>query len=77
MEKQIAIVLITHLRKMKSDDPFEQIMGSTGMTGIADAAWVMKRGRCDSEATLLITGRDTEEREIASSSTKSRASGLV
>lgn len=63
--RQIALVFITHLRKQTSSDPIEQVMGSTGITGAADAIWLLKRGRGEVNGTLIITGRDVEEQELA------------
>jgi hypothetical protein len=61
----IALVFITHLRKQHSNDPYEQVTGSTGITGAADAIWLLTRGRGDSTGILRITGRDVEEKELA------------
>lgn len=65
ISRQIAIVLITHLRKQGSNDPFEQVMGSTGVTGVADSIWLLKRARGEDAGTLFISGRDLEEKELA------------
>ena len=32
----ICILLVHHLRKQSSSDPYEQISGSTGIMGVAD-----------------------------------------
>lgn len=61
----IAIVLVHHLRKMKdSDDPFNEVSGSTGIIGAADTNFVLKRKRNDNEAMLLVSGRDVEYQEL-------------
>ena len=60
-ENGLAIVAVTHLRKHHGylvDDPFENIMGSTGLFGVADAAWMIKGRRSDKEMTFIATGRD-------------------
>ncbi|OPX94253.1 MAG: hypothetical protein A4E53_00097 [Pelotomaculum sp. PtaB.Bin104] len=57
----IAILLVHHLRKMTSEDPLEQVSGSTGLTGAADALMILKRERGRADASLFITGRDIEE----------------
>jgi hypothetical protein len=57
-------VTIHHMRKQGSSDPFEKISGSTGITGVADASWILERGRRESEGTILITGRDVEEKRL-------------
>ena len=61
----VAIVVVHHNRKQQADDALEMVSGSTGLTGAADAALVMKRPRGTKDATLLVTGRDIEEREVA------------
>lgn len=64
--RNLAVMVITHLRKQKSsDDPLEQVMGSTGVTGAADAIWLLKRGRQEKQGILQVTGRDIEEQEFA------------
>jgi hypothetical protein len=62
---QLALVVVHHLRKAASDDPLEQLSGTTGLTGAADTIWILKRGRIQASAELLVTGRDVEEQEIA------------
>ncbi len=61
----IAILLIHHLRKAKSDDVYERVSGSMAITGAADTNIVLIRDRQQDEASLHITGRDIEEQEIA------------
>ena len=59
-----AFQVITHLRKMGSDDPLDSVSGTAGQTGAADATLVLKRERAHRDAVLFMTGRDIEEREI-------------
>jgi hypothetical protein len=59
----VAIVLIHHLRKMLGDDPFDMILGTTGLTGAVDTAFVLSRGK--QGATLYGRGREIEEIEKA------------
>lgn len=60
-EYNIAILLAHHLRKLKdSDDPFNEVSGSTGIIGAADTNFVLKRKRSTDDATLLVSGRDVE-----------------
>jgi AAA domain len=61
----IAILIVHHNRKQQADDPLDMVSGSTGLTGAADAALVMQRQRGTKDASLLVTGRDIEERELA------------
>jgi len=61
----IALVLVHHLRKMGSSDVFDEISGSTGLTGVADTTLVLKRERNQNDGTLSVTGRQVEEQELA------------
>lgn len=55
-EHRLAIVLVTHTRKMEAEDPLESISGTNGVTGAADAVLVLNR---DSKGTTLYgRGRD-------------------
>ena len=56
----------THLKKQNGqapDDPFERISGSTGLFGVADAAWMITGKRNDTEKTFVTTGRDSDDGE--------------
>ena len=62
-EHRLAIVLVTHTRKMLADDPLEFVSGTNGVTGAADAVLVLNR---DTKGTTLYgRGRDIEEIETA------------
>jgi hypothetical protein len=63
--RRISIMVVHHTRKMVADDPLDTVSGSTGITGAADAVLILKRQRGQREATLFITGRDIDERELA------------
>ena len=59
----IAILLIHHKRKALSEDPFNSVSGSSGITGAADAIWMFdKPDRERMVASLLISGRDVSDR---------------
>ena len=62
----VGVLLIHHTRKMKDpSDVFNELSGSTGMLGAQDCAWLIsKKDRFDDEATLHITGRDLETRNL-------------
>lgn len=64
-EHELCILAIHHLRKMKDkSDPFNQISGSTGLTGSADTEIVLAKSNYqDSQALISITGRDVIETE--------------
>ncbi len=60
----VAIIAVHHTRKMADDsDVFNEVSGSTGLTGAADAILIAKRARNTAEAVLHITGRDVNEQE--------------
>lgn len=61
----IALLLVHHCNKLKADDPLDSVSGSTGLTGSADAIWILTRTRGKADAKLFATGRDFEERELA------------
>jgi hypothetical protein len=66
-DKAVALLVVTHTRKPKGigpDDPLDEVQNSTGLTAAADAVLVLQRPRYAKEATLFITGRDIEERQI-------------
>lgn len=62
-EHRLAVVLVTHTRKMAADDPLEAVSGTNGVTGAADAVLVLDRGA--KGTTLYGRGRDIEEIETA------------
>lgn len=61
----ICILLLHHVRKMADqNDAFNMINGSNGMMGVLDTSWLIyKKNRMDSDATLLMTGRDISQEE--------------
>lgn len=65
----IALIVITHTRKPSgkggSGDVFDEVTGSTAITGGADATLILKRARNEQEVLLHVTGRDVEEQELA------------
>jgi hypothetical protein len=61
----VAVIVVTHTRKMGATDAFDTVSGSTGLTGAADTTMVMQRARGDTTAALHVTGRDVEESEYA------------
>jgi hypothetical protein len=70
-ERGIAIIGVTHTRKMKSGDAFSNISGSTGVTATADVSMVLSRTRFEEgAATLEVTGREAEEARLAAEFSK-------
>lgn len=62
---EIAVVLIHHTRKLKAKDPFEEILGTSGLNGAADSMMILSReGRGNSRGMLKYTGRDIGDEEI-------------
>jgi len=61
----VCILGVYHNRKTESDDPLDDVHGSTGMTAAADFVMVLKRGRGQADAELFVTGRDIEEKTLA------------
>jgi hypothetical protein len=61
----VAIVVVTHLRKLGADDPLETINATMGLTGAVDTALVLMRERGRHDAAFYYRGRDVEERELA------------
>jgi nucleotide-binding universal stress UspA family protein len=61
----VAVVVVHHTRKMTDDaDVLNEVSGSTGLTGAADAILIAKRARNTADAVLHLTGRDVTEREF-------------
>jgi hypothetical protein len=61
----VPILATNHCRKMPAADPLEEVTGSVGLTGVCDGVLVMRRERGQRDATLMVTGRDVDERELA------------
>lgn len=62
---KVCILGIFHNRKTESEDPLDDVYGSTGLTAAADFVMVLRRGRGQADAELFITGRDVEENTLA------------
>ncbi len=62
----IAIMLVHHVRKLKdTEDPSNEISGSTVIAGAADTAFVFKKQNfAGNTATLYGRGRDIEFQEL-------------
>lgn len=64
-EQGCALIVVHHLRKMRSVDPFDMISGTNGIAGAADTQLVLQRERQSTDGRLAITGRDLDEAEYA------------
>lgn len=63
--RRVAIIVVHHTRKEDSEDPIDQISGSTALSGAADAILILKREQGQADAYLYLRGRDVEEKNIA------------
>lgn len=63
--KGVAIILVHHTKKGKSDDYIERVSGSMGIAGAADTVLILDRQRNSEKSIINITGRDVEERSLA------------
>lgn len=59
----IALVIVHHTRKMKSDDFLAEVSGTYGVTGSVDTTLVLKRKRLEQIGKLDVTSRDAAEGE--------------
>lgn len=61
----LAMMVVHHTRKMADEDIMNTVSGSSAITGSADSIWILKRAsRGVGDATLTVTGRDVEFREL-------------
>ncbi len=62
----ITVLVVHHTRKMvDANDVMSNVSGTNALTGAADFTWLLARRSRESKcATLSITGRDVEQREI-------------
>jgi hypothetical protein len=59
----VAILVITHLRKAAADEPHDNVSGTLGLTGAADASLIIERR--STGPVLCLRGRDIAEAEYA------------
>ena len=61
----LSVVVVHHIRKQNDSDVFNKVSGTTGLTGSADATFVLEKESCASDtAKLYVTGRDTPYQEF-------------
>jgi hypothetical protein len=60
-EMGVAIVLVHHQRKADSDDAFDTVSGTFGLTGAPDSVLVLRR---DTSGTVVLHGRGRDLTEI-------------
>ena len=57
----IALLLVTHTRKLEDFDPLNRISGSTGLVGAVDGVFILeKEARSSNKGQLTIANRDTD-----------------
>jgi len=60
---QVGILMLHHLRKNgDSDNPFDLILGSSGLVGVVDSMYVLKKQEDFSD--LFVTGRDLDDAQL-------------
>jgi RecA-family ATPase len=64
-KNNVCIIIVHHMRKMESEDRFDDISGSFGVTGAADSTALLLRTIGQADAELRINGRDLEPEEFA------------
>jgi hypothetical protein len=64
-EAGIATLINHHTRKMQSTDHIDMASGSLGLTASVDTVMTLKRSRGQADAVLCISGRDSEDKELA------------
>lgn len=63
-ELEIAIILVHHLSKQNyGNNPLARVSGTMALTGTADSIFILCKDN-DSNAKLICTGRDIEDREL-------------
>jgi hypothetical protein len=60
-EHHVAVVLVYHLRKADSDDAFDTVSGTLGLTGAPDTVLILKR---DASGGVVLHGRGRDLTEI-------------
>ena len=61
----LAVIVVRHIRKQNDSDVFNKVSGTTGLTGSADATFVLQQeSRASNAAKLYVTGRDTPYQEF-------------
>lgn len=61
----LSVIVVHHIRKQSDSDVFNRVSGTTGLTGSADATFVLeKENRASDTAKLYVTGRDTSYQEF-------------
>ena len=54
----VSALMLHHTRKLRSEDPFDEISGTLAITGAADSIWMLDTQTKGGDARLYLTGRD-------------------
>ena len=60
-QRHMAIALVHHTNRTKSEDPLDTISGTTAMSATPDATWILSRSRGKTIGKLYVTGRAANE----------------
>ena len=64
-QRGICLLLVHHTRKQQADDKFDMILGTNGLLGAADGAFMLqKEKRTGNAATLEVSGRDQQDQKL-------------
>lgn len=63
--RPVGLLIVHHARKEANDDFLASVSGTYGITGSADTIVVVRRKRLERFGTILTTGRDIADQEIA------------
>jgi len=55
---RVSGIAVHHTRKLKAEDPFDELSGTLGISGGADTLMILDRERSDKTARLFAVGRD-------------------
>lgn len=56
-KRDVTIILVTHVKKQPSSDPFDDITGSLGQAGAVDGMLVLERAKSGGKGQLVLRGR--------------------
>ncbi len=62
---EVSFLVNHHLRKGGSDDPFDTVSGTLGLTGAADGSLILERMSGNAGAALHVVGRDVDHQSYA------------
>lgn len=57
-------LIVHHTRKLRGEDPFDDMSGTLAITGAADSTWVLDTVKKGADARLYLTGRDQPDATV-------------